>query len=803
MKKTWKKTLSVFLTLSMVTALVPATAWADEGIEGIESTQENDIDEILGEQKTEMTETPGEDQQQEPVVDKKGAGDQETPAEDTGDAEVTTPTEKPIEEEPTLPPTNPVEEEPKEEEPVAMLFSTRAANMPVNSEYGSIAEALKKEDITEIKLTDNLTEDVTIEADKNITLDLNGNTLTGRVVVKGKLTIKDETAKSDPVVSDDYKTVTYESGKITTTADAVVPAEGGIVILESGTIESTVNCGVYALGNQTPKGTGDEFAVNSTFTMNGGYVVAQESGVMAAGRGATLNINGGVIFTKDNAVVGGNGTDGTDRYDGGTEINISGGTMIGHIKTNGYIACGIYHPQAGKLNITGGTIYADGGVGVLMRGGTMNMTGGEIIATGTDEGWVGDKKFNIGSYGVLVDDNANYPGGKTELNAEIKDGSVTSDKGAVSLLEGGADVNGQIVVSGGEYSDSVDPEYLAPDFKYETQNNDNMYTYHKTIQDAQAAGSEVKQVKDDSGNAVGADAEKVTVIIKPNNGKDDTTLTVLKNATIEADDLGTPVKSRYKFRGWKIDGNAITFPYKVEADVTIEASWKKKSSSSSSSSSSSDEKTYAVSKADVENGKVKIDPAKAEKGDKVTITVTPDKGYEIGKVRVTDADGNKIDLKDKGKGEYTFTMPASKVEVKATFTKAEEKPVEPEDKTIVLTINQLAVSVFGETKINDVAPIIRNDRTMLPIRVVAEALGAKVAWDNSLKQVTITKDDLTIEIFIGSPFAKVNGTPVQLDSPAFIENSRTYLPIRFVAENLGADVAWDQATQQVTITPDK
>lgn len=227
---------------------------------------------------------------------------------------------------------------------------------------------------------------------------------------------------------------------------------------------------------------------------------------------------------------------------------------------------------------------------------------------------------------------------------------------------------------------------------------------------------------------------------------------------------------------------------------------KKKSSSSSSSSS---EKTYTVSKADVENGKVKVDPTKAEKGDKVTITVTPDKGYEINKVRVTDADGNKIDLKDKGNGEYTFTMPASKVEVKATFTKAEEKPVEPEDKTIVLTINQLAVSIFGETKINDVAPIIRNDRTMLPIRVVAEALGATVTWNDSLKQVTITKDDLTIEIFIGSPFAKVNGNPVQLDSPAFIENSRTYLPIRFVAENLGADVAWDQATQQVTITPGK
>ena len=61
-----------------------------------------------------------------------------------------------------------------------------------------------------------------------------------------------------------------------------------------------------------------------------------------------MTVNGGVIEADDNAVVAGNGTKGY----GGTEIDINGGTLIGHIETGGYIACGIYHPQSGMLNIS-------------------------------------------------------------------------------------------------------------------------------------------------------------------------------------------------------------------------------------------------------------------------------------------------------------------------------------------------------------------------------------------------------------------------------------------------------------------
>ncbi|MBR5538491.1 MAG: copper amine oxidase N-terminal domain-containing protein [Clostridia bacterium] len=123
------------------------------------------------------------------------------------------------------------------------------------------------------------------------------------------------------------------------------------------------------------------------------------------------------------------------------------------------------------------------------------------------------------------------------------------------------------------------------------------------------------------------------------------------------------------------------------------------------------------------------------------------------------------------------------------------------DKTeIKMTIDSLTATVNGEAKTLDAAPIIRNSRTMLPVRFVAENLGATVGWDDATKTVTVKSADTTIEIVIGATTAKVNGAEIALDSPAFIENSRTYLPVRVVAENLGATVGWDDATKTATLT---
>ena len=97
-----------------------------------------------------------------------------------------------------------------------------------------------------------------------------------------------------------------------------------------------------------------------------------------------------------------------------------------------------------------------------------------------------------------------------------------------------------------------------------------------------------------------------------------------------------------------------------------------KRSSGGSSSSGSSGSSYAVSTPSAKNGDVTVSPKNASKGDRVTVTVKPDSGYEVGSVTVLDSKGNELKLTDKGDGKYTFTMPGGKVEVKATFVKAGE-----------------------------------------------------------------------------------------------------------------------------------
>lgn len=109
------------------------------------------------------------------------------------------------------------------------------------------------------------------------------------------------------------------------------------------------------------------------------------------------------------------------------------------------------------------------------------------------------------------------------------------------------------------------------------------------------------------------------------------------------------------------------------------AALKKKKSHSSGGGSAADP-TYTITTPDqAENGTVSTSPKNASKGDDVTITATPDKGYEVGDIVAKDANGNKLTLKDNGDGTYTFTMPASKVTVTAAFAeKKADEPVAPE-----------------------------------------------------------------------------------------------------------------------------
>lgn len=101
---------------------------------------------------------------------------------------------------------------------------------------------------------------------------------------------------------------------------------------------------------------------------------------------------------------------------------------------------------------------------------------------------------------------------------------------------------------------------------------------------------------------------------------------------------------------------------------TANGVWTVSYSAPYSGGSSSYDPTYSVSTpSKTENGSVTVSPKNASKGDTVTVTVKPDSGYVLETLTVTDKNGNELTLKDKGDGKYTFTMPAGKVEVKATF----------------------------------------------------------------------------------------------------------------------------------------
>ncbi|OPZ74154.1 MAG: Protease inhibitor precursor [Firmicutes bacterium ADurb.Bin456] len=100
----------------------------------------------------------------------------------------------------------------------------------------------------------------------------------------------------------------------------------------------------------------------------------------------------------------------------------------------------------------------------------------------------------------------------------------------------------------------------------------------------------------------------------------------------------------------------------------------------------------------------------------------------------------------------------------------------------------------------DQSPIIEDGRALAPLRAIFEALGADVDWDGETRTVNAQKGQVEIELQIGSRTAYVNKQPVILDVPGRIVNDRTLVPLRFISEALGADVDWDDSTRTVLIT---
>ena len=126
-----------------------------------------------------------------------------------------------------------------------------------------------------------------------------------------------------------------------------------------------------------------------------------------------------------------------------------------------------------------------------------------------------------------------------------------------------------------------------------------------------------------------------------------------------------------------------------------------------------------------------------------------------------------------------------------------------EDFVLTMQIGNPVMTVNGTEKPIDEsgsAPVIVNDRTLLPIRAVVEEMGGTVAWDGNTQTVTLHYNSDEIKLVIGNLTAVLNGAAQALDTAPTIINDRTMLPIRFIAESFKFNVDWTQETQTVTIT---
>lgn len=741
MKK--KKYLAIFMAMSMATATAPVTALADDATTGTESGAET------GESGSGETGSTGETGSENGGTEGGSTTAPDTPAENEG---------------------------------VKTIDELNAA----------ITAAGETE--TTIKLAADITGDVVVPEKANITIDLNGKKITNSVghtiMNNGTLTIKGE-GTVDNITHG--KAALYNKGTVTLNGGTFDRTqENGKSDSSSGgnsyyTIKNvgnmTINEGVNVL---TAKGNG-ELGRFSSLVANGYYngtTYDNDKGVEKP----TLTINNGTfsgglntIKNDDRAELTINNGTFKNFYQATVQnhniATINGGTYkaASDASSTGKETYGVYNCGCGD-NIDLGTLTVTGGIfegadyaiaDVSSQPAIVNISGGcfsgakGAIVKGTNSNAIisisgGVFDFNVQTYAA-----AGYKAIQVKDNKYVVTNEIALDKTSTRIRRGYTDTLKAIVEANGKTYDVADPITWASDKEA------------------------VATVKDGVVTGVDYGSATITATLGTTTETPDTTETPATQA--EGDEVtgGDAVTD-----GDNTPSNTLT------ASCTVTVFKKSSSGSSSGGGGGSSAAKHGVTISDSKNGAVTASAAKAETGDKVILTPKADEGYELDKITAKDKDGKEVKLKAEKDGTYSFTMPKGGVTVDTTFKQAEgatntDKPAAAA-KTIILQIGSTAVLVDDQAIINDVAPVIRNDRTLVPIRVITEALGGQVAWNEAAKEVTLTVNGKEIKMTIGKVLEKYGVAPV-------IIGDRTFVPVRFVADELGAVTAWDDATKTVTI----
>lgn len=648
---------------------------------------------------------------------------------------------------------------------------------------------------TTIKLAADITGDVVVPEGVNITIDLNGKKITNSVrhtiMNNGTLTIEGE-GTVDNITHG--KAALYNKGTVTLNGGTFDRTqENGRSDSSSGgnsyyTIKNvgnmTINEGVNVL---TAKGNG-ELGRFSSLVANGYYNGTTYDNDKGEEK-PTLTINNGTFSGGLNTI----------KNDDCAELTINNGTFKNFYQAtvqNHNIATinGGTYKAASDASSTGKETYGvyNCGCGANIDLGTLTVTGG--IFEGADYAIA-----DVSSQTAVVN---------------ISGGSFSGAKGAVK----GTNSNAIISISGGVFDSDVQA-YAADGYKAIQVTGDKYVATNKIALDKTSTRirrgytDTLKAIVEANGKTYdvaapitwASDKESVATVkdgVVTGVDYGTATITATLGTTTETPDTtetpATQAEDDTATGGDAVtDGdNTTTSSNTLKASCTVDVYKKSSSGSSSGGGGGSSAAKHGVTISDSKNGAVTASAAKAETGDKVILTPKADEGYELDKITAKDKDGKEVKLKAEKDGTYSFTMPKGGVTVDTTFKQAEgatntDKPAAAA-KTIILQIGSTAVLVDDQAIINDVAPVIQNDRTLVPIRVITEALGGQVAWNEAAKEVALTVNGKEIKMTIGKVLEKYGVAPV-------IIGGRTFVPVRFVADELGAVTTWDDATKTVAI----
>ena len=587
---------------------------------------------------------------------------------------------------------------------IEKFFAAKVGDTYYKTLPEAVAAAQNGETVT---LLEDVTENVTIPTDKTITLDLNGKTLSGgknndkaALLNEGTVTIKDSSATKTG-------TIKREDDADKTGTSYYVIKNLGTMTIEQANVNN--NSG-YKETNSAGSMKGSSLICNgdraddneTTLTINDGVFEQQNFLAVKNGAMGILNVNGGKFTSKHSAIQnwykadikGGeiNGQLWTDAFTWAPNGVSAGETKIsGTTKFTGEIVMDITGSVKPTLEISGGEMNVTNWriTSAAANAGAKPVITGGLFSSEPAEKYIAENHYvdasNNGDYPYTVKEGTKPAGALivvkdttavTVPDSEAIKGLTNDDKTNIAnkssvdgVAEAIADNKADLIPADVNTTDAKKVE-IEVTVKVNVTSAD-MTSENKTLTFEASPVATVTVTKADGSTEVKNDVkvpnsllnDEITVKLPLPAGftpkqikhisSDGSVEYFLKTAkrgaklfTVDSDNCA--VFTITKFSTFELSGT-VTY---------VEPSYY---------SGSSSDPTYSVTVDKTENGSVTVSPKSASKGDTVTVTVKPDSGYVLETLTVTDKNGNELTLKDKGDGKYTFTMPAGKVEVKATF----------------------------------------------------------------------------------------------------------------------------------------